>query len=135
MKALLDTNVFLEIILSQEKAQEAKGLLQKSTQHEFFITDYSLHSIGLLLFRRKQYEAFQSFVEDVLLNGGIGLLSLYSDEMGTVISASQNFGLDFDDAYQYVIAAKRDLVLVSFDADFQRTDRGYKTPAEVLQIL
>lgn len=30
MKALLDTNVFLEIILSQEKALEAKSLLLKS---------------------------------------------------------------------------------------------------------
>lgn len=32
MKALLDTNIFLEIILSQEKADEAKGLLLKSAQ-------------------------------------------------------------------------------------------------------
>lgn len=99
MKALLDTNVFLEIILSQEKAEEAKKLLGKSAQHGFFITDYSLHSIGLLLFRKKQHEAFHAFVDDVLLNGGIGLLSLYSDEMESVISASQTFSLDFDDAY------------------------------------
>ncbi|MDO9302768.1 MAG: PIN domain-containing protein [Anaerolineales bacterium] len=132
MKALLDTNVFLEIILSQEKAEESKKLLLKSTQHEFFITDYSLHSIGLLLFRRKQYEAFQSFVEDILLNGGIGLLSLSPDEMGAIILASQNFNLDFDDAYQYAVAARNDLVLISFDSDFQHTDRGRKTPSEIL---
>jgi predicted nucleic acid-binding protein len=89
MKALLDTNVFLEIILSQERAEEAKELLLKSEQHEFFITDYSLHSIGLLLFRKKQHKAFRAFVEDVLLNGGIGLLFLYSNEMEPVVSASQ----------------------------------------------
>ena len=45
MKALLDTNVFLEIILSQERVNEAKELLLKADQHEFFITDYSLHSV------------------------------------------------------------------------------------------
>ena len=132
MKALLDTNIFLEIILSQERAEEAKELLLKSGQHEFFITDYSLHSIGLLLFRKKQHEAFRAFVEDVLLNGGIGLLSLYSDEMETVISASQKFSLDFDDAYQYAVASRYDLVLVSFDTDFQRTDTGHKMPSEIL---
>ena len=131
MKALLDTNIFLEIILSQEKANEAKELLLKAVQHEFFITDYSLHSIGLLLFRKKQHEAFRAFVEDVLLNGGIGLLSLYSDEMETVISASQKFGLDFDDAYQYAVAARYDLELISFDTDFQRTAKGHKTPSEI----
>ena len=132
MKALLDTNIFLEIILSQEKAEDAKNLLLKSAQHEFFLTDYSLHSIGLLLFRRKQHEAFRAFLEDVLVNGGIGLLSLLPDDMDTVISSSQKFGLDFDDAYQYSVASRHDLVLVSFDADFQRTDRECKTPSQIL---
>ena len=132
MKALLDTNIFLEIILSQEKAEDAKHLLLKSAQHEFFITDYSLHSIGLLLFRRKQHDAFRAFMEDILINGGIGLLSLLPDDMDSVISASQKFGLDFDDAYQYAIASRHDLVLVSFDTDFRRTDRGYKMPSEIL---
>jgi hypothetical protein len=132
MKALLDTNIFLEIILSQEKSDEAKQLLLKSAQHEFFITDYSLHFIGLLLFRRKQHEAFRTFLEDVLINGGIGLLSLLPDDMDSVISASQKFGLDFDDAHQYAIANRHDLVLVSFDTDFQRTDRGHETPSQIL---
>jgi len=131
MKALLDTNVFLEVILSQEKAEEVKGLLLKSAQHEFYITDYSLHSIGLLLFRRKQHEAFRAFLDDVLINGGIGLLSLLPDDMDSAISASKKFNLDFDDAYQYAIASKHDLALVSFDADFQRTDRGHKIPSQI----
>ena len=135
MKALLDTNIFLEIILSQERAGEAKSLLLKSASHEFFITDYSLHSIGLLLFRRNQHEAFRAFLEDILLNGGVGLLTLLPDEMETMIASSQNFRLDFDDAYQYAVAISRDAVLVSFDTDFQRTDRGYKTPLEILQSM
>ncbi len=135
MKALLDTNIFLEIILSQERVEESKSLLLKSAQHEFFITDYSLHSIGLLLFRRNQHEAFRTFLEDVLLNGGVGLLSLLPNDMDIVIASSQKFSLDFDDAYQYAIAISRDAVVVSFDTDFQRTDRGYKTPHEILQSM
>ena len=30
------------------------------------------------------------------------------------------------------MAEKHDLTLVSFDADFDRTDRGRKTPADIL---
>ena len=43
--------------------------------------------------------------------------------------------LDFDDAFNYVIAEKRDLVIVSFDKDYDRTPRGRKTPAQVLTTL
>lgn len=45
---------------------------------------------------------------------------------------AQRFNLDFDDAYQYVAAEKYDLTLVSFDSDFDQTERGRRTPAEVL---
>jgi len=34
-----------------------------------------------------------------------------------------------------VAAEKHDLTLVSFDTDFDRTERGRKTPAEALEML
>ena len=43
----------------------------------------------------------------------------------------ERFGLDFDDAYQYVAAEKNDLTIVSFDKDFDRTERGRVPPSEV----
>ena len=43
----------------------------------------------------------------------------------------RKFGLDFDYAYQYLAADKYSLTLVSFDSDFDRTERGRKTPADV----
>lgn len=45
---------------------------------------------------------------------------------------AQQFGLDFDDAYQYAIAERYGLIIVSFDSDFDRTERGRKTPAELI---
>lgn len=39
------------------------------------------------------------------------------------------------DAYQYTAAEKYGLTLVSLDGDFDRTERGRKTPAEVLESL
>lgn len=43
----------------------------------------------------------------------------------------QKFNLDFDDAYQYVAAKEYGLTIVSFDSDFDRTDKGCKTPAQL----
>ncbi len=45
----------------------------------------------------------------------------------------EELALDFDDAYQYTIAAKYSLTILSFDSDFDRTDLGRKVPAEIIQ--
>ncbi|MEW5830968.1 MAG: PIN domain-containing protein [Chloroflexota bacterium] len=131
MKLLLDTNIFLEIILDQERVDESKELLLRSGVHDFYLSDYSLHSIGLLLFRRNQHQIFQEFVQDAILNGGVGILSLGSQEIHEVVLAAKKFNLDFDDAYQYALAVTSKLTLVSFDKDFNRTDLLSKTPSEV----
>lgn len=132
MNLLIDTNIFLEIILEQEQADQAQELLSSIGHHGFYITDFSLHSIGLLLFRRNRHEAFQEFLEDMFLNAGIQLVTLSSLEMEAVITAAQKYGLDFDDAYQYAIAERYDLVIVSFDGDFEVTKRGRKIPTQVM---
>jgi hypothetical protein len=51
-----------------------------------------------------------------------------------VLEIANRFHLDFDDAYQYAVAEKHDLQIVSFDTDFYRTERGRKTPDEVVQF-
>ena len=131
MRLFLDTNLFLEVILEQEKAAEVKTLLSETDQHEFFLSDFSIHSIGILLFRRKQHEVFRLFLKDMLLKAGMVMLYLNAEDMETVINEAQRFNLDFDDAYQYVTAQKYNLTLVSFDGDFDRTQRGRQTPAQV----
>jgi predicted nucleic acid-binding protein len=133
VRLLIDTNIFLEVILEQAKAEEAQALLVKTEEHEFFISDYALHSIGLLLFRRKQPHMFQEFVNDMMFQAGIMVASLSVEDMVSVIEAAQRFGLDFDDAYQYAVAEKYRLTIVSFDADFDHTEQGRKTAGEILE--
>lgn len=96
------------------------------------MSDYSLHSIGLLFFRRKQHDTFQKFLRDITSGLGITLTSIPLGEMDAVVDVSKRFNLDFDDAYQYATAEKNNLALVSFDRDFDRTLRGRKTPGEIL---
>lgn len=47
-------------------------------------------------------------------------------------SVSEKFNLDFDDSYQYLVAKKYNLQLISFDKDFDKTDLKRKEPSELI---
>jgi len=49
---LVDTNIFLEILLKQDKSKDCKDFLDKNMD-QINITDFSLHSIGVILFQAK----------------------------------------------------------------------------------
>lgn len=128
----VDANVWLELLLQQERAEEVQGFLDVVPLDELAITEFSICAIGLLLTRAKRDDLFMRFVSDLLLDTGITRIALDGMGLKDTVVARKRFGLDFDDAYQYVAAEKHDLTLVSFDADFDRTDRVRKTPADVL---
>lgn len=132
MRLLVDTNIFLEILLEQNRAEEAKDLLRKVDQHDFFISDFALHSVGLLLLRQRKPEVFRQFLSDLISNAGIIQLGLSPSEMEEVIQAAASFRLDFDDAYQYAVAERYGLAIVSFDSDFDRTAKGRIQPEGIL---
>ncbi|AEC51951.1 hypothetical protein PNA2_1035 [Pyrococcus sp. NA2] len=107
--------------------------MTKTPTEHLQISDFSLYSIGIILFRQKKYTVFSDFVEDVLLEGGVTLLRLSPFDFGSVINAAERFNLDFDDAYQYTLARKYNLKIVSFDSDFDKTYIGRLLPAQALR--
>ena len=131
MRFLVDTNIWLELLLNQQRAQEVRQLFEAREGPDFSITEFSLYSIGVALTRLNKGEAFARFIADVLEQAGTRVVRLGLAEMRDVLRVHDRFGLDFDDAYQYSAAEKNSLVLVSFDADFDRTPLGRKTPAMV----
>jgi len=129
---LLDTCILLEYLLDQAKADEVEQLFIGASEIPMAVTEFSLYSIGINMLRQKQTDRFLEFVDDALVAGQIRLLRLGPQDMAAVAESARRFGFDFDDAYQYVAAEKHNLILVSFDADFDRTKRGRKTPADIL---
>jgi len=129
---LVDTNIWLERLLEQLKSDEVAVFLNSAQSSSFFMTDFTLHSIGIILSKLARHEAFHTFVKDTLLDGDVGLIHLNPGNMERIIDVQNRYGLDFDDAYQYVAAEIYDLIIVSFDADFDKTERGKKSPKEVL---
>lgn len=114
---LVDTNVFLEIILGQTKKERCKKFLNDNIEN-LNITDFSLHSIGVILFRYDKEDIFKKFVEDVIPN--TKLLSLPIKLYRELINASRSLNLDFDDAYQYSTAKYYRLRVATMDKDFER---------------
>lgn len=48
---LVDTNIWLERLLDQEKSEEVGRFLAKTPTNRLIISDFSLHSIGVILDR------------------------------------------------------------------------------------
>jgi predicted nucleic acid-binding protein len=130
---LVDTNVWLERLLDQDRAAEVGDFLNRFPSEWLFMTDFVLHSVGIVLSRFNQLEALSRFVQDAFVDGAVVLIHLYPDDTENILHTIQEFHLDFDDAYQYVSAEKYDLTLVSFDSDFDHIPRGKKTPGKAMQ--
>jgi hypothetical protein len=132
-RLLLDSSVLLEFLLNQERAEEVARFFNETLEAGLYVTDFSVHAVAIILVRKKRAEMLAKFVDDLFFIRGAQVIRFDLDDVAAVAARATALGLDFDDAYQYVAAEKHSLTLVSFDADFDRTELGRKTPADVLK--
>lgn len=114
---LIDTNIFLEILLDQDKKEICKDFLKNHIEN-LHLSDFSLHSIGVILLREKQAPTFQIFLNQFLSD--ITLLALPKYHYDQIPINSQKFLLDFDDAYQYTLAKFYGFSIVTLDKHFKK---------------
>ena len=114
---LADTNIFLEVLLAGNKAETCKAFLSQNPG-KIHISDFSLHSVGVILFRQRQELVFKAFFKDVSINTQI--LSLAKKSYLKLPEIRQRFNLDFDDAYQFQVAKDHSLAIATMDRDFNR---------------
>lgn len=114
---LADTNIFLELLLSQKKHKECKDFLHENLEH-INISDFSLHSIGVILFRKSRETTFLRFVNDFVSK--VEVLTLSKDNYAGLVGKEKKISLDFDDSYQLAVAQEHGLKIVSMDKDFEK---------------
>ena len=114
---LADTNIFLEILLEQEKISDCKKFLENNYS-KIYLSDFSLHSIGVILYRYNKQEIFRDFIQDVLPT--IKLVNLPQEAYNIFSETGEIPDLDFDDFYQYSIAKYFDLEIATMDSDFRK---------------
>jgi predicted nucleic acid-binding protein len=129
---LVDTNVWLELLLEQQRAAEVHQFLESVDAGQLSMTEFALNSIGLITTRLRKQDVFEAFVSDILEDSAVRRICLSAIDLKGVLTFMNKFHLDFDDAYQYVAAKRNGLLLVSFDADFDKTDINRKVPADLL---
>lgn len=113
---LVDTNIFLEILLKQAKSQKCKDFLDQNVS-DLSITDFSLHSIGVILFKQNEDDLFSKFLNDTLPK--VNLTSLPKEQYKGVLTNRKKQKLDFDDAYQYTVCKHYGFKLATMDQDFK----------------
>ena len=117
MNYLVDTNIFLEILPAQAGRKKCEAFLL-GEKGAAWISDFTLHSIGVLLFRQKRPELFGQFAADTLPQ--LTILSLSEAGYAELAEVNTRHGLDFDDAYQFAVARENKLAIATQDKDFQR---------------
>ena len=132
---LLDTNCWMEVIRGRPNAADVQALLADVPDIRLALSDFSLHSVGVVMRRKGIVGQFSTFIADVDIGVAVDVVTLGTDDMRRVADACVAHGLDFDDAYQYVAAELHGLKLVSLDAGFDRTPNGRLTPAAALQVF
>lgn len=134
VRYLVDTNVWLELLLEQEKSKIVTNFLISIPLKKMFISDFTLHSIGVILARYKKYELFEKFISDLFINAKLELLTLNTIDLLDVIANIRKYKLDFDDSYQFSVSQKYDLTIVTFDKDFNINAIKKISPEEAINL-
>ncbi|MBI5046902.1 type II toxin-antitoxin system VapC family toxin [Candidatus Micrarchaeota archaeon] len=119
---LLDTNIFLEVILKQQRSEECKNLLYKILSGEVtvVITDFSIYSIVIRMeHENRDVDQIKKFLLSLSNYRGLTIHSLSLHEKILATSLMKEYKLDFDDALQAQAALSNEVKeIISFDDDF-----------------
>lgn len=133
VRYLVDTNIWLERLLDQNKSDTVSKFLDTIPLDQIYISDFALHSVGVILSRLNKLDVLDKFVNDLFFNGLIEQLSLDPHDFIDLISNIEKYKLDFDDAYQLTISQKYDMTIVTFDKDFNIKGINKMSPENILK--
>ncbi len=132
---LIDTNIFLEVMLSRERKEECKRLLKalRDGKIRSIVTDFTIHSIIVLLDRLKRLKELRTFLLSLTAYKGLYIYTTSIAEEVKAIEIAEEKGLDMDDAIQYstALSVKVDAI-ISFDKDFNGLEIPRKEPKDIL---
>lgn len=135
---LIDTNIFLEVLLAQKRKKEAKKFLQYVSNGTLvaYFSRFSLYSIELLLTKLKMLNELATFLIAIKKFKGLRIISTTPTDNLLIVKITKNTSLDFEDALQYYLVKKYNLDgIISFDTDFDNTDINRFEPKDVINFI
>ena len=129
---LIDTNIFLEILLEQEKSKECEALISNAVQSSnFHVSSFTLHSIEVIMLRNTKINKLMEFLSDLNESKIIRIETNTEDELNA-LNSMKKFKLDFDDSLQLYLCDKHNLKIISFDKHFDKTSIKRLEPKDLL---
>jgi uncharacterized protein len=130
---LLDTNVFLELMLGQSRAADCEALLTVVSKGkiEAVVTHFTVHAVETVLGPGEPLLIFLRNLENSLS------LTVFETGVAEEISAAmltKRGSLDFDDALQYYVAKRLGVeAIVSYDKHLDKLDVPRIEPSQLIK--
>jgi uncharacterized protein len=134
VRYLIDTNIFVEFLLDQQRAEESLRVMEhiEKGELEAYVTSFGLHSIAAILDRRKELDLLEKFLERVIQAKGLQVYQTEPIEEKRITALARTVQLDFDDTLHYYVADILGATLMSFDRGFDKTDLKRIEPRALL---
>ena len=132
---LVDTNIFLEVLLSGPRKDECKRLLRllRDGKKTGMVTDYTVHSIIVIMERFNKLEGLKTFLLSLLAYKGLRVYPTTISEEVRAVDATLKQHLDMDDAIQYSSALSAEAeAIISFDKHLNNLKVPRLEPADAI---
>jgi len=120
----IDANIFLEIILKNEKVEECKTLIRKikNNEVEARTSDFIIYTCLLQIQRKaKSFKIMQGFISLIDELDGLDIIRPSLKEIYEATRISEKYKLDFDDSLVVSCMTNNNIKkLISFDRDFDK---------------
>jgi predicted nucleic acid-binding protein len=131
---LIDTNIFLEVMLAQAKRKACVEFLNavKTGRHKAAVTDFSIYSILIILDGRGKLRELDRFLRSLSAYKGLTLYATSLEDKVNAVELAVNGEFDVDDAVQYASARSlRAKAIVSLDRDFDDREIPRMSPGDL----
>jgi predicted nucleic acid-binding protein len=121
---LIDTNVFLELFLDQDKKEIAGEIFNKIERKEIkaVLSGFALHSIEYILSIKERTDILRDFLYAISSFENLSIYFTSIEEDLQILDIMDESALDFDDSNQYFVAKKFGAEIITFDKDFRKID-------------
>ena len=130
---LIDTNIFLELMLAQSRASDCEALLEAVSKGkiEAVVSHFTVHAVEAVLSSKN---ALVTFLRNLENSVGLSVFETgVTDEISVALLA-EKMTLDFDDALQYYVAKRLGVeAIVSFDKHFDKLDVRRAEPSQIMK--
>jgi predicted nucleic acid-binding protein len=128
---LIDTNIFLEVMLARSKRKACIELLNavKTGKEKAAVTDFTIYSIMIILDGRGKHQELDRFLRSLTAYKGLTLYAASFENKVEAVELAISGEFDVDDAVQYASARSlRAEAIISLDRDFDDHDIPRRDP-------